>query len=341
MTPTLKRNYKVLIYFTLLFTFSQTNAQKQNLKEKTLERFGFKEHSIPVENDTIYYYVHQKKNSKPDKVVIYLQGTTPIPLPFFEIEKTEKGNKYFQYFSSDYNLLNESYLYVIISLPGTPAVKGYGTLNLEKYNSLNALDYRVFAADIVINHITKHILKPKKLIVYGHSEGAFVAPKLATTNNKITHLGVWGGSALPDFFDFILFERKSNLRGEQSDSITQLNIDKTINLFKTVAKDSLNTSPSNENEITEYTNKRWWSYAEPTINHLIKIDIPIYIQLGTEDESSPIETNYLIPLEFARLGKNNLSFNVCIGCDHGFVNVKTGKDNWPAIFKEFIEWTEK
>mgnify|MGYP000333017297 FL=1 len=45
-----------------------------------------------------------------------------------------------------------------------------------------------------------------KVIVYGHSEGAFVAPKLATVNKRITHLGVWGGSALPDFFDFILFD---------------------------------------------------------------------------------------------------------------------------------------
>lgn len=335
------QNRNILTLFIFTFYFSQVNAQTQNLKEKVLDRFGFKEYSIPLEKDTIFYYVHQKENAKPNKAVIYLQGTTPIPEPFFEVEQTKNGYKYFQYFSSDYNLLNEEYIYVIISLPGTPAVKRYKDLDLEKYNNLNSLNYRVFSADTVINHITEHLIEPNKIIVYGHSEGAFVAPKLATVNKKITHLGVWGGSALPDFFDFILFDRKANLQGEQSDSLTQENINQTIKLFHDIAKDSLNTIPSNKNELTEYTNKRWWSYAEPTINHLIKIDIPIYIQLGTEDESSPIESNYLIPLEFARLGKENLSFNVCVGCDHGFINVNTGKDYWQEVFKNFIEWTNK
>lgn len=339
MESMFKNNYGILTCLILLLTFFEANAQ--NLKEKTLNRFGFKEHSIIAENDTIYFYVHQKENSKPHKVVIYLQGTTPVPEPFFEVEETENGNKYFQYFSSDYNLLDAEYIYVIISLPGTPAVKGYGTLDLEKYNSLNSLDYRVFAADTVINHIAEYLFDPEKIIVYGHSEGAFVAPKLATVNERITHIGVWGGSALPDFFDFILFDRKANLKGEQSDSLTQKNINQTIELFQLVAKDSLNTVPSSKNEITEYTNKRWWSYSEPTINHLVKIDIPIYVQLGTEDESSPIESNYLIPLEFARLGKTNLTFNVCVECDHGFKNVKTGKDNWSEIFMKFIEWSNK
>lgn len=334
-----KNNYRILTCFILLISFFQANAQ--NLKEKALNRFGFEEYSVLMENDTIYYYVHQKENSKPNKVVVYLQGTTPVPEPFFEVEETENAIKYFQYFPSDYNLLDKEYIYVIISLPGTPAVKGYGTLNLNKYNSLNSLDYRVLAADIVINHIAENLFDPEKIIIYGHSEGAFVAPKLATVNERITHLGVWGGSALPDFFDFILFDRKANLRGEQSDSLTQKNINQTIELFQLVAKDSLNTVPSNKNEITEYTNKRWWSYSEPTINHLVKIDIPIYVQLGTEDESSPIESNYLIPLEFARLGKTNLTFNVCVGCDHGFKNVNTGKDNWSDIFRKFIEWSNK
>ena len=333
---------KCFIFYLSLFLSFQVKAQDNNLKKRTLNKFGFEEHSIPIEGDTIYYYVNQKKNANPDKVVVYLQGTTPIPEPFFKVDKIKEGYSYVSYFPQDYEYLNEEYLFVIIGLPGTPAVQGSGSnLNLDKYSKLNSLDYRVFASDTVINHISKFLFKPKKIIVYGHSEGAFVAPKLATVNKEITHLGVWGGSALPDFYDFILLERKANIRGEQSDSITQENIAQIIEQFKSITLDSLNTVPRNKNEITEYTNKRWWSYAEPTINHLVKIDIPIYVQLGTEDESSPIESNYLIPLEFDRLGKKNLSFNVCVGCDHGFVNVKTQKDNWSDIFKRFIKWTEE
>ena len=331
----------ILFIFSTVLLLCQLNTQAQDLKQKTLDRFNFKEYSIPVENDTVFYYVHQKKDAKPSKVVIHLQGTTPVPEPFFEVEKGEKGYSYFQYFSSDYNFLSDEYIYVIISLPGVPVVKGQGKLHLKKYNSLNSLDYRVFAADQVINHISENLFRPEKIIVYGHSEGAFVAAKLGTVNKKITHLGVWGGSALPDFFDFILFDRKANLRGEQSARVTQTNIEQLIEQFKNISQDSLNTVPSNANEFSEYPNKRWWSYAEPTINHLVKIDIPIHVQVATEDENSPIESNYLIPLEFIRLGKKNLSFNVCVGCDHGFKNVETQKENWPDIFKSFIAWTEK
>ncbi len=333
---------KFFIFCLSLFFTCQLEAQDNKLKKITLDKFGFEEHSIPVEGDTIYFYVHQKKQASPNKVVVYLQGTSPIPEPFFKVDKIKEGFSYVSYFPQDYEFLNEEYLFVIIGLPGTPAVEGDGSLlNLDKYNRLNSLDYRVFAADTVINYIVTNLFKPKKTIVYGHSEGAFVVPKLATVNNKVTHLGVWGGSALPDFYDFILFDRKSNWRGEQSDSITQENISLIIEQFKSISLDTLNTVPSNKNEIAEYTNKRWWSYAEPSINHLLKIDIPIYIQLGTEDESSPIESNYLIPLEFARLGKKNLSFNVCVGCDHGFVHVKTQKDHWSDIFKNFIDWTQE
>ncbi len=341
MKTTLNVIKNTLSFFLIVFfCIAQVNAQTQNLKEKTLSRFGFKEYTIPVENDTIRYYAHQKRNSTPSKVVIYLQGTTPVPEPFFEIKKIKEGYSYLSYFPQDYLHLNDDYIFVIIGLPATPVIKGHGQIDLEKYNKLNSLDYRVFCANSVISHITKNLFTPKKLIVYGHSEGAFVAPKLATVNKKITHLGVWGGSALPDFFDFILFNRKANLKGEQSDSITQKNISQLIKQFQGIIKDSLNTVPSNKNEFSEYPNKRWWSYAEPTINHLVKIDIPIYIQVGTEDESSPIESNYLIPLEFARLDKKNLSFNVCVGCDHSFTNLQTGKDNWNDIFKSFITWTE-
>lgn len=316
-------------------------AHHDDVKAQTLHRFGFKEFTIPTKRGDINYYVHQSKVADPDKVVIYLQGTTPIPDPFFEAEKVNDVYQYYQYFSSDYAFLGDEYIYVVIGLPGVPAVKNQGILDIQKYNSLNSLDYRVFAADAVINHIASKLTKPEKIIVYGHSEGAFVAPKLATINDQITHLGVWGGSALPDFFDFVLFERKANLKGEQSNTKTQQNINALIEQFKAISQDPTNTVPSQKNEYSEYTNKRWWSYAEPTINHLIKLEIPIHVQVATEDESAPIESNYLIPLEFARLGKNNLSFNVCIDCDHGFRNVKTDKENWSEIFQSFISWTEE
>lgn len=108
----------------------------------------------------------------------------------------------------------------------------------------------------------------------------------------------------------------------------------------------LKTTSSFEIVISHHASytQSWWSYSEPPINNLLRLEIPIYVQVATNDESAPIESSYLIPLEFARLGKTNLVYKVCVGCDHGF-NLKTEDGNikrtWKEIFKEFIEWANK
>lgn len=329
------------ILHTSLFLLVSVSVLAQDYQEMTLKRFGFSAYELTEGQDTISFYVHQKQNAKPSKLVVYLQGTTPVPEPFFGVSKTTKGFAYTQHFPSDYELLDDTYAFVLIGLPGVPPVSGAGSVDIEKYHRLNALEYRVRAADAVIHYLASERFDLEKIIVYGHSEGAPVAAKLGTVNTKITHIGFWGGNALPDFFDFILLDRKENIRQQQSDSITAKNIDDYILLFKEIAQDTLNTVPSNTNEITEYTNKRWWSYAEPSLYNLIKIEVPLYVQVATADENAPVESCYLIPLEFIRLGKKNLTFKVCISCDHSFVNVETQEDKWSDIFNDFIHWTEE
>ena len=334
---------KLLRLILILFLPSIALAQGNDnaLMEKVLNRFQFTSNEINVDDQSVRYFIHQKKNSSPNKLVLYLQGTTPNPEPFFSISPNGKGYSYLQYFPSDFELLDDSYLYCVIAPPGISGIGNVGEYDVEKYHRLNSLDYRVFQANAVIDHLAAKHKELSRIIVYGHSEGAPVAAKLGTVNKKITHLGIWGGNTLPDFFDFILMERKANIQGLQSDSLTQVNIDDYISMFKEISLDTLNTTPSNESEIREYTNKRWWSYAEPPLNHLLTIDIPLFVQVATKDENAPIESNYLIPLEFIRLGKTNLTFKVCVDCDHGFVNQETGEDLWSEIFQQFIGWTQK
>lgn len=328
-----------LVFFCNLLC-SQNNPQ---LKNRFLTKFNFKEYKIAYKKDTIVFYLHKKKNSTPNKLVIYLQGTTPVPEPFFKVEKTEKGYAYETYFPTDYEFLNENYVYVIISYVGISAFKNDGLSDLKTYHEKNSLDYRVNQVNKVINYIHRKVIKKlSKTIVYGHSEGAPVAAKLGTINNKITHIGFWGGTAMADFYDFILLESKKYYANETTHSQKTKKINSIIEDFNAISIDNQNTNPLNINEITEYTNKRWWSYAEPPLYHLLKIKIPIFVQVATEDNSSPIESSYLIPLEFIRMGKKNLSFNVCENCDHGFVQLENGieTDKWSEIFVRFINWTE-
>lgn len=85
------------------------------------------------------------------------------------------------------------------------------------------------------------------------------------------------------------------------------------------------------------------SFSEPPINSLLKIDIPIYVAIGTADENVPIENAYIIPVEFARHKKVNLTFKPFLGYDHGFnETLPDGRqvDHWDEVTLDFLRWVE-
>ena len=69
-----------LVLFMINSVFAQNNT---SFKELLLTKYNFKEYIIPLENDSIYFYLHKKKGSEPKNLVLYLQGTSPIPDPDF------------------------------------------------------------------------------------------------------------------------------------------------------------------------------------------------------------------------------------------------------------------
>lgn len=328
--------------FFLFFLFGITlNSIAQTTaptREEAIGKFGFKEYAIVTKTDTTWFYLYQKQNSRPTKLVLYLQGTSPDPL--FTVE-LENGNYHtYRWFPDDYKNLDESYCYAIIGKTGIPSIAYEEIRDFSWYHEKNSLHHRVFQANAVINYLTKNLIKsPKKIIVYGHSEGAPVAAKLGTVNKRITHLGFWAGNALPDYYDFLLQNSKANYTKQISDSVAYANTQKILDGFKKIEENKNDVSFKSKHS---YTSKRWWSYAEPPINHLLKITIPIFVQVAGKDENAPIESTYLLPLEFIRLGKKNLRYEICAECDHGFNVAKaTGeKENrWTGIFQEFIRWT--
>jgi pimeloyl-ACP methyl ester carboxylesterase len=92
-----------------------------------------------------------------------------------------------------------------------------------------------------------------------------------------------------------------------------------------------------------YSNKRWASFAEPAIQNLVKVNVPIYQVQGTEDDSTPIEDAYVVPIEFARLKKNNLTFKVFPNCDHSLIEHAGNKEinHWDEMLRSFFSWVEK
>ncbi|MEM7296874.1 MAG: hypothetical protein AAF391_01245 [Bacteroidota bacterium] len=331
-------NKQLLLYLAFLFAFLLTMGQTIPTKKEILDHYGFEEHTLVEEQKEVLYYTYSTGEAPKTKLIMFLQGSHPSPQFSYQIKDGE--NQYLCWLHREFTKLPAEYLYVVVEKPGFEGVFNEDKIDVPQvYYEKNSLDLRVTSADLVLRTLaSQHNLE--KMIVYGHSEGAPVAAKLATVNQDISHLGFWAGNALPDFYDFILEGRFRVHAGEETHAKAQKDIDRTISHFvNEIAKNPTDT----KKDRFGYTNKRWASYAEPPINNLLKLDIPVFVQVATNDESAPIESTYLIPLEFARLGNDNLSYNICIDCDHGFyITDKKGnrKSKWNEIFNTFLKWTE-
>ena len=93
------------------------------------------------------------------------------------------------------------------------------------------------------------------------------------------------------------------------------------------------------------TYRRWNRFSEPAVKNLLKLDIPIFVAVGSKDQAVPIESTFIIKTEFIRHHKTNLTYKVYLGYDHGFEYLITKKDElgntedkWMDVFNDFMIW---
>ncbi|WP_299188453.1 hypothetical protein [uncultured Aquimarina sp.] len=331
---------KIFFAASFTFIFSICLAQKNNPPTiaEALKKYDFIEEQLIYDKDTITYYL-KNPTTKPSNLVVFIQGTDANPI--FSYSITSNKTTYSRWFGDDYKSLDSTYTYAIIPKPGMDGLYKDGEIIIpESYYEKNYLDYRIKQIDLSINHIFEnHLTKPNKIIVYGHSEGAAIGAALATINKKITHLGFWSGNVLNNFYEFSLFNRIESLKGKLSDEEAHQNIINILEWYKSVVKNPTSTKIDHFG----FTNKRWSTYEKAPIDYLTQLNIPIYALFGTEDESTPIETAYLLPIKFIENRKENLTFEVCIGCDHSYKEkIKEEQtSHWSKQFTKFIEWTNK
>ena len=341
--------YKFCFLLLLLFLSLPGKSQRVPLsaiveklkqgKSVSASDFGFQEYSIIDEGDTILFYTYSKPGTNPASIYLELPGTNAEDV--YTYHKEKNGNYWFNSLTSfDFSFLPDDFLFVIVAKPGFGFVSNGDSLVVpSKYWEKTSLQDRVQRADRALKFVSKKLIKkPKQVVVFGYSEGFYVGAKLAAVNKQITHLGIGGGGGFIDFYDFILFNQRSLCEEKANpDSVIKSNESLISSLSEMVQ------NPSSTEFNGGYTYKRWASFAEPPLNSLVKLNIPIYQVHGSLDESTAIENAYLVPLEFARLGKKNLNFKVYPNSDHSLIERHgEGKEtnHWNEMIKEFFQWVQ-
>ncbi len=326
---------KKMLLLILFYYMNSLNSQCEKLKI-------YKHFTIESKTDTINYHGYAESNIKDKKnILIFIQGSNSKP--FYSYFKKEGKSYRGSTMPFDLKTIPKNYAFFIVSKKGmvfcSDSVKEFEVSN-EYYSGLT-LKYRATQIDRVIEDITvKLVKKPEKIVVIGHSEGSDVVAKLGTINKKITHVGFWSGSGNSQWYDFPLFIRKEVLTGKISEEEALVKMDSLFVRYRDIMQNKDNV----RKKWYGHPYKRWFHFSEAPIDNLLQIDVPLYVAMGAKDNSVPIESTYLIPIEFIRKGKENLTFKVYPQLNHSFQNV-TNKDKveryWGTVFSDFMTWVEK
>lgn len=315
--------------------------------------------TIITKTDTINYHVYSKgKMEEKSKILLFFHGSGPFPLfsqttQIDTIKVVENGvtkneiQKTIFLGSSvpiDLKRVPDDYIFVVVSKKGVPFLDIDGQYAPNKlFYENEGLNYRVWQGDKVINDITKKwIKKPSKVVIIGHSEGSDVVAKLGHINKKVTHIGYWAGGANTQYYDFALFIQKEVQSGQK----TQIEAVKSLDsLFMDIR--SIENDPNNiEKQWLGNSYRRWSQFAEPCIENLLKIDKPIFVAVAGKDESVPVESSLLIPIEFIRHQKNNLTYKIYPEYNHSFAKPPQNEnEDWSwefmNVFEDFMKWVEQ
>lgn len=143
--------------------------------------------------------------------------------------------------------------------------------------------------------------KPKNVVLVGVSEGAIPATKIAAMSPAITHLAIIGSGGYSMRQSLAMLKQKGAIR---------FDIDSG---WEKIAADHRSI------EKNWYGNPyRWWSDIidiDP-VPDFLKLNIPILIGIGEQDESVPVESAHFLETKFKEAGKGNLIVRIYPGADH-------------------------
>jgi len=310
---------------------------------------------LPDGKDTTTFIVFGTKEDLKIKKPLFFfrQGSRPEPL--IEIYQ----EKYYPRFPFQIKPYKNDYHFVMVQKLGTGLVAdstylarfeegmktGDTTFLNRKYMVNNNLDKATLQCNQVINYLIKQTwIDTKKVVFCGGSEGFTVGANLVANFNKsITHTILFSGHA-GRRFEYEIFRNRQAVRdGKMSAEEAQKQIDQLYKGWEDVCK-----YPQSVDKSFGDTYYAWHSFSTKNSDNLLKINTPLYITYGTEDNEVTIALDYL-PLEFIEKGKKNLTLKAHINHDHQFFELKkdaSGKVmdriyRGDEVAKEWMDWLKQ
>ncbi|MBI5025699.1 MAG: prolyl oligopeptidase family serine peptidase [Nitrospirae bacterium] len=164
-------------------------------------------------------------------------------------------------------------------------------------------------------------IKPRKVLMFGVSEGANVAAAIAASESRVTHLAIIGHGGMKQIDELRILAGKNKFP------------DDIENNYRKIL-----TDPTSTSKRVYGHGYRYWASAldlDP-MDFYSKLTIPVLVGFGENDSSVPVEAVYYMKERFQALGKSNLTLFIYPGADH--VLNANGKSFRPDFFKKLTDW---
>jgi pimeloyl-ACP methyl ester carboxylesterase len=324
---------KTATLWVFLWCATLTIAQKSNFPQLP----GYITDSVTVQGETYRFVRYHKnlKDKKPKKLLLFCQGSLPIPLL-----PVQQGATYGP-FPFNTAIFDEEYILLCISKPGIPVqtdkvdnkfeYKPGGHLTAE-YIEKDYLDYYVRAANKVIHYALKQPWSKKTgIVLLGHSQGYRVAARIARKCKHISKVVLASANPYGRYHSMLGNLRVKSPGSAEATETLLSDYEALYNNYTEFVQNRKNKKYVKQNP--EF--KNWMSFNHPpAIEDLLQINIPILIIYGTKDPAS--HDNDRLPMIFAEYEKKNLTLKIYPGWEHNFF--ETYPDGSPDI--EMSHWDD-
>ncbi|WP_183043492.1 alpha/beta hydrolase [Alicycliphilus denitrificans] len=156
-------------------------------------------------------------------------------------------------------------------------------------------------SEFIATQISSIAPKPKNVVLVGVSEGALPAAKVAGLSPAITHLAIIGSGGYSMRKSLATLRQKGAIQFDVNSGWEKITADP-----RSIEKNWYGNS------------YRWWTDImdiDP-IADLLKLNIPVLIGIGEQDQSVPVESVNFLETKFKEAGKDNLIVRVYPSADH-------------------------